>query len=606
MATSIEKMFVNIPQLKSEREWLVWKFQVTHALKAAQLWGYVTETVEEVNPVQKQKAFYCILQCIGQKYVPMVMGCENPREMWTTLCQFFERKTISNKVFTLMQFYGLRMKKGARTSEHLCRLDELADQLTAIGEEVKEIHKVAVLLRSVQDHYPTLVTALLARGDEELTMTFVKQSLLDEEQRQEKGGYSESGSRELKEDSALRAGRGKFHRRPGKPGNCYKCGKSGHFARNCHTQSAQGDQSDRTRHRAKKAKEAQEETKSDGAQESSYVVSTGLKAEERSEDWIIDSGASRHMTFQREILLDYKEFKSTQLVGLGDGYTVEALGTGCVKVINKISGRKDTTKYMRDVLYVPKLAGNLFSVRAAAQKELVLSFGHKYCWIRNKKRQLVGIGTTKGKLYRLSCEVCYPPRESAQTAQERDRKLQLWHQAEKKLCKAGVQGKMHRAPHNPLEEIRSTERLQLVHTDVCGSMQARSIGGAAEQPFQEEQPVQEEKKQQERPVQRSKRAQKPVVRYGIDDCAGVVYKACEIDGPTTIKEALAESYPKQLKGATDAKYQAGGGELIKCWASVQEKIQEDNQEATISFETRVREADGTTWSDVTTHRGGVL
>ena len=57
----------------------------------------------------------------------------------------------------------------------------------------------------------------------------------------------------------------------------------------------------------------------------SYVVSMGLKAEERSEDWIIDSGASRHMTFQREILLDYKEFKSTQLVGLGDGYTVEAL-----------------------------------------------------------------------------------------------------------------------------------------------------------------------------------------------------------------------------------------------------------------------------------------
>ena len=269
------------------------------------------------------------------------------------------------------------------------------------------------------------------------------------------------------------------------------------------------------------------------------------------------------------------------------------------------------TNYMRDVLYVPKLAGNLFSVRAAAQKELVLSFGHKYCWIRNKKRQLVGIGTTKGTLYRLSCEVCYPPRESAQTAraQECDRELQLWHQrlahvnyqqlrqlensavgitlprdAEKKFCKAGVQGKMHRAPHKPPEEIRSTERLQLVCTDVCGPMQARSLGGAAERPVQEEQPVQEEKEQQERPVQRSERARKPVVRYGIDDCAGVVYKACDIDGPTIIKEALAESYPKQLKGATDTEYQslqhqAEGGELIKCWASDLEKIQEDNQKA---------------------------
>ena len=112
-AAAVEKLFVNIPQLKSEKDWLVWKFQVMHALKAADLWGYVTGTVEEVRENQRQKAFYCILQCIGQKYVPMVMGCESPSEMWDTLCQFFERKTVNNRVFTLMQFYGLRMKKGA-------------------------------------------------------------------------------------------------------------------------------------------------------------------------------------------------------------------------------------------------------------------------------------------------------------------------------------------------------------------------------------------------------------------------------------------------------------------------------------------------------------
>ena len=83
MATvSIEKFFVNIPQLKSEKDWLVWKFQVMHALKAADIWGYVTETVHEASENLKQKAFYCVLQCIGQKYVPMVMGCESPKQMW--------------------------------------------------------------------------------------------------------------------------------------------------------------------------------------------------------------------------------------------------------------------------------------------------------------------------------------------------------------------------------------------------------------------------------------------------------------------------------------------------------------------------------------------
>ena len=35
---------------------------------------------------------------------------------------------------------------------------------------------------------------------------------------------------------------------------------------------------------------------------------------------------------------------------------------------------------------------------------------------------------------------------------------------------------MHRLPHKPLKEINSTEKLQLVHTDVCGPMQTKSLG----------------------------------------------------------------------------------------------------------------------------------
>ena len=55
-----------------------------------------------------------------------------------------------------MQLYGLRMKCGAKLQDHLQQLDEHSDQLTAIGpgEEVTELHKVAVLL---QESYPTLV-----------------------------------------------------------------------------------------------------------------------------------------------------------------------------------------------------------------------------------------------------------------------------------------------------------------------------------------------------------------------------------------------------------------------------------------------------------------
>ena len=192
-----------------------------------------------------------------------------------------------------------------------------------------------------------------------------------------------------------------------------------------------GDQSKQSNppwHRAKKAEEAEDDSDSEGGGQT-FVATVGLKAEERCEDWIIDSGASRHMTFQKELLRDYREFKTPQSVGLGDGHTVEALGAGRVKITTEVRGGKKSPGWMTDVLYVPKLAGNLFSVRAAAQKRKVISFGHKYCWICDKKNRLVGTGSTVGKLYKLDCEVQKQSGESAQTAKEsQDSEIELWHQ----------------------------------------------------------------------------------------------------------------------------------------------------------------------------------
>ena len=109
-----DRLFGNIPQLNNDKDWQVWKFQVTHALKAASEWEFVTSTASSSTQgyeANRQKAFYSILQCIGQRNIPAVMKCKDPKELWDTLCQLFERKTVSNKVNVLMQLYGLRMRK---------------------------------------------------------------------------------------------------------------------------------------------------------------------------------------------------------------------------------------------------------------------------------------------------------------------------------------------------------------------------------------------------------------------------------------------------------------------------------------------------------------
>ena len=55
-----------------------------------------------------------------------------------------------------MQYYGLRMKKGTKKVDHLRKLDELADQLAAIVEEVKVVHKVACCFEMYRKRIPCL------------------------------------------------------------------------------------------------------------------------------------------------------------------------------------------------------------------------------------------------------------------------------------------------------------------------------------------------------------------------------------------------------------------------------------------------------------------
>ena len=480
------KLFANIPQLRTEKDWPVWKFQVTHALKASEQWEFATGAADagaDGYAAKQEKAFYSILQCIGQRNVPAVMNCKTPKELWDVLGELFERKTVSNKVYSLMQLYGLRMKRGSKLQDHLQQLDELSDQLAAIGEEVTELHKVAVLLRSVQESYPTLVTALLTKGADELTLMMVKQALLDEEQRRSKSSDTQKGA-----DSALKA-----RTKTRKPGVCYRCGKAGHFQRDCRkpppsTKPPHPPQHSNSKHQAEIGKEqeqeASEDTNSEGGQ--MFVANEVLLADIGGDEWIIDSGASRHMTYQRNVLRRYKEFTNPELVGLGDGRTVKALGTGDVKFISTLPQNK-IIGWMKNVLYVPDLTSNLFSVRATANQGNVVSFGHK-CWIKNSRKRLVGTGSAAGKLYKLNCKVLKSLKQEANVAGEKEasEKMDLWHrrlahvntgqlrqlasQAEgidiplkgkPSFCEACVEGKMHRLPHPPLKDIRSTKRLQL-------------------------------------------------------------------------------------------------------------------------------------------------
>ena len=104
------------------------------------------------------------------------------------------------------------------------------------------------------------------------------------------------------------------------------------------------------------------------------------------------------MTFNKRLLINYQKFDVPETVKLGDGRTVEAYGSGRVKIIIETSHGKQLTIHMVGLLYVPILDCNLFSVfRAVKQRGLTMQFGHSCCGIKDSSgKQWVKEGSLTG------------------------------------------------------------------------------------------------------------------------------------------------------------------------------------------------------------------
>jgi hypothetical protein len=101
------------------------------------------------------------------------------------------------------------------------------------------------------------------------------------------------------------------------------------------------------------------------------LISALLGSVSPSEDtWLIDSGASKHMTCQRDILSFLKENNFPQKFTLGDDYQFPIKGVG--ESDYKLDS--GTPMKMKDVLYVLGLTKNLLSISALDKKEFRVAF----------------------------------------------------------------------------------------------------------------------------------------------------------------------------------------------------------------------------------------
>ena len=302
--------------------------------------------------------------------------------------------------------------------QHLKHMKDITDKLAAIGVPISEEDQVVTLLGSLPKSYATLVTAIETRMDG-VSLDYVQQALIHEEMKQSELSGQLSGA-----EPAL-AGAFKRNTPRDRP-KCYGCGNEGHIHRFCPNDSPRdsptcfgcGDVGHIQRYCPRKrkwhkTKIAESEESRQGNSDvdgedvyaAAFMASVGnvKSADKECYPWLIDSGSSSHMTKVKHVLTNFQDFEEPENVALGDSRIVKALGSGRVQINMLFRGTEAKKAVLYDVLYVPKLTCNLFSVRAAVAKGNAVEFGPDDCCIWDENGKLCGKGSLADKLYRLDC-----------------------------------------------------------------------------------------------------------------------------------------------------------------------------------------------------------
>ena len=360
-----------------------WKVQCRMALIREGLWSIVDESegVPEQNVekfrLRKDRALATIVLSMEPSLLYLLgPDPDDPAEVWKKLSNQFQKKSWANKLALRRRLYALKLEEGQSIQKHIKSMTELFDELAIVGDPLDDENKVVHLLASLPKSYDMLVTALEA-STEVPKIELVTEKLLHEETKRRESSQKD----ELAMASSHRDKKGL---------QCYFCRKYGHLKRKCHEYKE-------WKNKVQKDNEACTAEKGESDDE---IIGLYSKQEVVT-DWIVDSGASCHMSHDKSLFGQIRKFKEPKMITVGDGFKIKAIGEGVIYLDVKLPGGKVNHCRMSGVLYAPNLSHNLLSVSKMTEAGRKIEFGCTSCKVFGDKR-LIAVGGKQGNLYHMS------------------------------------------------------------------------------------------------------------------------------------------------------------------------------------------------------------
>lgn len=459
----------------NDRNWETWKFQMSITLKSKKLYDCIEKPLDEKSDGEKDnRAQELIATRVEEKVLAYLLSCQSAYDMWQKLCTVYESQSKVSVHLLQQKFYNLKYEPPIVS--FISKTEDIVSKLKIQGEEISEKMIITKIIMSLPDDYRHFSSAWESVTEKEQTLQNLTARLLIEEERILKDDSEpQMTTALLAKGSFKRNSQNQYHKK--EEVSCFQCGKVGHFKKDCRLRKC--NYCGKTGHLYKDCRSRL--NKNRDSEPRAFITTETTET-----GWIMDTGATDHMSYQKELFTEYTEVKTARFVIIGDGRELKVEGFG------KIEFKSDNneTSVLSHVLYVPDLKVNLFSILSAIEKGNYVMISTKEGCKFTVNGKTVLTGNRVDDMYKINIQ---PIKSTALVS------LTVWHQRlahqninyvkdvlnknnvkyEKQIddCNACIEGKQHRLPFQNRVQVTKSPG-DLIHMDLCGPMEQPSIGGS--------------------------------------------------------------------------------------------------------------------------------
>lgn len=480
-----------------------WKVQAKAILIKNGTWGYVNGTKKKSaeEPLRTEweaedmNAKSDLILIISPSELNQVKNCNSSKDVWDTLERIYSSSCPARKATLLKRLVLSKLKENGDVRDHLNTYMDTIDKLNELGIDINNELLSVMMLYSLPQSFETFRVAIETRdtlpNPEDLRVKIIEENQARSVSNSHSTKYDPEGAyySNSKFRRPLNQSRSYKEKTRNKEGNnsrfefrCHRCNKPGHMIRDC---------------KVKIPNENKKKGESTFKVEQSLTWTNDIQGVTYS--WCLDSGSTSHVCSDEKIFVEMNESQTSSLKLAAKSQSTPIIGSGKVK----LDIDEENQINLPNTLYVPSLTTNLLSVAKITDNGFTVLFRKNEATIADKNKKIILKAERRDGLYYVNPtdskednEICNHSHISP--IEEWHRKLGHVNYQDLKMarkrellqgldfninsnipdCEVCIQGKMTRLPFPKRDDKRSTEILNIIHSDVFGPVQNESNGGA--------------------------------------------------------------------------------------------------------------------------------